>query len=45
MKSKDGQLMGYEVELATLLTDAMNLKLNFFIKPFSELLPALKKLK
>lgn len=43
MKSKDGQLMGYEVELATLLTDAMNLKLNFVVKPFSELLPALEK--
>ncbi len=43
MKSKEGQLMGYEVELAKLLTDAMNLKLTFVEKPFSELLPALEK--
>ena len=43
MKSKDGQLMGYEVELAKLLTDAMNIKLKFVEKPFSELLEALEK--
>ncbi len=43
MKSKDGQLMGYEIELANLLTNAMNLKLNFVEKPFSELLQSLEK--
>jgi polar amino acid transport system substrate-binding protein len=43
MKTKDGQLMGFEVDLAKLLTDAMNLKLKFVEKPFSELLPALEK--
>ena len=43
MKSKEGQLMGYEIELAKLLTDAMSLKLKFVEKPFSELLPALEK--
>jgi polar amino acid transport system substrate-binding protein len=43
MKAKDGQLMGYEIELAQLLTDAINLKLKFVEKPFSELLPALGK--
>ena len=43
MKSKEGQLIGYEIELARLLTDAMNLKLKFVQKPFSELLPALEK--
>ena len=43
MKSKEGQLMGYEIELAALLTNAMNLKLKFVEKPFSELLPALEK--
>ncbi len=42
MKSKDGQLMGYEIDLATLLTDAFNLKLRFVEKPFKELLPALE---
>ena len=43
MKAKDGQLMGYEVELAKLLTNAMNLKLKFVEKPFSQLLEALEK--
>jgi len=43
MKSKDGQLMGYEIELAKLLTQAMDLNLKFVEKPFSELLPALEK--
>jgi len=43
MKSKDGQLMGYEIELAKLLIDAMNIKLKFVEKPFSELLAALEK--
>lgn len=43
MKSKDGQLMGYEIELARLLTGALNLKVKFVKKPFSELLPALEK--
>jgi len=43
MKSKEGQLMGYEIDLAMLLTDAMNLRLKFVEKPFSELLPALEK--
>jgi len=43
MKSKEGQLMGYEIDLAKLLTDALNLKLKFVEKPFSELLPALER--
>ena len=43
MKSKEGQLMGYEVELAKLLTDALDLKLRFVEKTFSELIPALEK--
>jgi polar amino acid transport system substrate-binding protein len=42
MKTKDGKLMGYEIELANLLTEAMKLKLRFVEKPFSELLPALE---
>ena len=42
MKSKQGQLIGYEIEMAELLTDAMNLELKFVEKPFSELLPALE---
>jgi len=43
MKAKDGQLMGYEIELAKLLTDALEIKLKLVEKPFSELLPALGK--
>ncbi len=43
MKAKDGQLMGYEIELARLLTDALEIKLKLVEKPFSELLPALEK--
>jgi polar amino acid transport system substrate-binding protein len=42
-KSKNGDLMGYEIELAMMLIDAMNLKVKFVEKPFSELLPALEK--
>jgi polar amino acid transport system substrate-binding protein len=43
MKTKDGQLMGYEIDLAKILTDGLNLKLKFVEIPFSELLPALAK--
>jgi len=42
-KTKEGTLMGYEVELATLLADAMGVKLRFVERPFVELLPALEK--
>jgi len=43
IKSKEGKLIGYEIDLARLLTDAMNIKLTFIEKPFSELLSALEK--
>lgn len=42
-RSKDGTLMGYEIELARLLAEAMNLKLRLVEKPFPDLLPALEK--
>lgn len=42
-KAKDGKLMGYEIELAKILADAMKVKLTFVEKPFAELLPALEK--
>ncbi len=42
VKTKDGDLIGYEIELATLLANAMNVRLTFVEKPFSELLPALE---
>ena len=42
MESKDGSLMGYEVDLAKLLAETMNLELELVRLPFNELLPALK---
>ena len=33
MKAKDGTLIGYEIELARMLTDALNLKLKFMEFP------------
>jgi len=42
VKAKDGTLMGYDVDLAELLADAMGVKLNIVIMKFDELLPALK---
>ena len=41
--SKDGELMGYEIELARLLADAMHVKVRYVVKPFADLLPALQK--
>jgi ABC-type amino acid transport substrate-binding protein len=43
MEAKDGSLMGYEVDLAELLAESMNLKLELVRLPFNELLPALEK--
>ena len=41
--SKSGSLIGYEVDLANLLADAMGVEVEFVQKPFGELLPALEK--
>ncbi len=41
--SKDGKLIGYEVDLANILADAMGVKVEFVQKPFGELLGALEK--
>jgi polar amino acid transport system substrate-binding protein len=43
MKSKDGPLMGYEIDLAEMLAEAIHLKVRFIEKPFQELAPALQK--
>lgn len=40
--NKDGNLIGYEVDLATLLAVAMGVELEFVQRPFGELLPALE---
>ncbi len=41
--SKDGNLIGFDVDLANLLADAMGVKVEFVQKPFGELLGALEK--
>ncbi len=41
-KNRSGDLMGLEVDLANMLGDAFGLRVEFVIKPFPELLPALK---
>ncbi len=43
VKSKDGSLIGYEVDIATLLAKAMKVELKIEQMPFAELLPALKQ--
>jgi len=42
VKSKSGELIGYEVELAKLLANAMGVELKIVEKPFGELLGALE---
>jgi polar amino acid transport system substrate-binding protein len=41
-RNNDDQLIGLEVDLANMLAAAMEVKVEFVIKPFPELLPALK---
>jgi polar amino acid transport system substrate-binding protein len=43
VKSKEGKLIGYEVDLARLLANAMGVEVKFLEKPFPELLSALEK--
>jgi polar amino acid transport system substrate-binding protein len=43
MKTKSGEVIGMEVDLAGLLARAMNVKLKVVEKPFAELLGALQK--
>jgi polar amino acid transport system substrate-binding protein len=42
MTAKDGEIFGLEPDLARSMADAMNVKVKFVAKPFSELLPALQ---
>jgi len=42
VKSKDGSLIGYEVDMAKLLANAMNVELKLIEMPFGELLGALE---
>ncbi len=41
--SKTGEVIGFEVDIANLLANAMQVELVIVQKPFAELLPALKK--
>jgi polar amino acid transport system substrate-binding protein len=43
MASKDGSLMGFEVDLAESLAESMRLNLEIVQMPFKDLLPALEK--
>ena len=42
MTAKDGEIFGFEPDLAGRLAAAMNVKVKFVTKPFNELLPALQ---
>ena len=42
MKTKNDRLMGYEVDLATILAESMGVKLKMVEMPFSELMQALQ---
>lgn len=43
MEAKDGSLMGFEVDLAELLAESMNIKLEIVRLPFKDLMPSLEK--
>jgi polar amino acid transport system substrate-binding protein len=42
MTSKDGEIFGFEPDIARLLAEAMTVKVKFITMPFNELLPALQ---
>jgi polar amino acid transport system substrate-binding protein len=42
MKDREGNLMGFEVELAGAVADAMGVKLKLITRPFGQLLPGLQ---
>ena len=43
MESLDGSIIGYEVDLANMLADAMNVRAEIVQMPFPELLPSLEE--
>lgn len=43
MKTRDGELFGLDVDLATALADAMDLELELVERPFAELIPGLER--
>lgn len=42
MTTKNGDIIGLEPDIARMMAEAMNVRLKFVTKPFSELLPALE---
>lgn len=42
MKNRNGELMGYEVDIAKAIANGMGVQLKMEVMPFSQLLPALK---
>jgi len=43
MKSRSGELIGFEVDLSRMMAQSMGVSVEYVTKPFPELLPALKK--
>jgi len=42
MTTKNGEIIGFEPDMARMMAEAMNVKARFVTKPFSKLLPALE---
>lgn len=42
VKNKTGELIGYEVDLVNLMAESMGVKANLVVKPFAQLIPALR---
>ena len=42
MTTQDGEIIGFEPDMARMMAEAMNVKVRFVTKPFAELLPALE---
>ena len=43
MKDRDGQLIGFEIDLVRALASSMELKVRFVVIPFAELIPSLER--
>ena len=43
MKSRSGELIGFEVDLVQMMAQSMGVTVEYVVRPFPELLPALKK--
>jgi len=43
MRNRQGEIVGFEIDIVQALADAMGLELRFDVRPFPELLPALER--